>query len=100
VIGDLLGSDFEQTTDVLEDYAMSLRYNHRTKDYGARFTYEDYGEDFRSDLGFVPRVDFRMAVAGGWYTTGSCSGPTSASCGWCTSSASACSPARSCSTWT
>jgi hypothetical protein len=65
---DLVGTDFEQSAGELEDYALRLNYNHRTKDYGARLSYSDFGEDFRSDLGFVPRVDFRMAVVGGWYT--------------------------------
>ena len=57
-----------QPSGEFDDRALSFRYTHRKRDYGIHTSYEDFGKDFRSDLGFVPRVDFRMAVAGGWYT--------------------------------
>jgi hypothetical protein len=68
VLSRLDPDEFGHFADSVDDYAMRLNYSHRTKDYGARFTYMDFGEDFRSDLGFIPRVDYRMAIAGGWYT--------------------------------
>ena len=51
-----------------QDYAVSIGYNHRTRDYSLRASYDNVGEDFRADLGFMGRNDFERAVLGGRYT--------------------------------
>ncbi|NMP30014.1 carbohydrate binding family 9 domain-containing protein [Thalassotalea sp. M1531] len=59
--------DFE-VDDNQQDHAVSLRYDHNTRDYNLRASYRNVGEDFRSDLGFTSKVDYEQAVVGGRYT--------------------------------
>ena len=56
--------DFEQPTGTLEDQALRLRYEHNGRDWVLWSTYLDFGDDFRADLGFVPRVGFRSLESG------------------------------------
>jgi len=49
------------------DHAVSLRYVHNEEDYSFRVNYSDFGEDFRADLGFIGRVDYKQIVIGGDY---------------------------------
>lgn len=65
---DQIADDFDQFQGQAEDRAAFFSYRHRTRNYLARLSYVDYGEDFRADLGFIPRVDFRQLVVGGGYT--------------------------------
>ena len=39
--------------------ALHLSYLHQTKAWFFKTTYEDIGEDFRADSGFIPRADFK-----------------------------------------
>ncbi|MFQ5630619.1 MAG: DUF5916 domain-containing protein, partial [bacterium] len=39
--------------------ALSLQFNHQSREWGYSFSYEDLSPDFRADFGYVPRVDFR-----------------------------------------
>ena len=50
------------------DAAYSIGYLHRTRDYSLRASHVDFGEDFRADLGFMGRNNFRRSVVGGSYT--------------------------------
>ncbi len=43
----------------LEDHMALLRYGHQGRHWKGVVVYEDVGEDFRADLGFVPRVGYR-----------------------------------------
>lgn len=52
------------------DTAYSLSYRQGNRDYGVRGSYDNYGKDFRADLGFVGRTGYERAVVGGdynWY---------------------------------
>jgi len=50
------------------DDALSLNYNRNKKNYGLYAGYNDYGKDFRADLGFISRVNYKKLVLGGNYT--------------------------------
>jgi len=52
--------DEEQT-----DNAFSVNYNHNTRDYGLKASYNNIGEDFRADLGFQSRSNIERVVLGG-----------------------------------
>lgn len=43
-------------------YAGSVSWNHQKTRYDWRFLYNDYGDDFRADTGFVPQVGFRETL--------------------------------------
>jgi hypothetical protein len=52
------------------DHALSLGYSHSTRDYNIRAAYNNVGEDFRADLGFMSQVGYEKMVIGGsqtWY---------------------------------
>jgi hypothetical protein len=50
------------------DNAYTLNYRHNEEDYSFRASYNDFGKDFRADMGFVGRVDYNKIVIGGDYT--------------------------------
>ncbi|NVJ59626.1 MAG: carbohydrate binding family 9 domain-containing protein [Gammaproteobacteria bacterium] len=50
---------------VYSDDALTVNYRHRKRDYTIYIDYLDFGEDFRADLGFISRVNFRKLVVGG-----------------------------------
>lgn len=60
-------ADNELPTGTLEDSALRARYQHSRRNWNLRATYTDIGDDFRADLGFVPRVGYRQLIAGGGY---------------------------------
>ena len=47
------------------DEAVTLEYNHGVRGWWVNGRYEDFGDDYRSDLGFRPRVGYRSLWAGG-----------------------------------
>lgn len=49
------------------DHLYRIKYNHNSRNYYAFTQFESIGEDFRADLGFIERVDFKKFVAGGGY---------------------------------
>ena len=52
------------------DTALSLSYRHNEENYLIRASYNDFGKDFRADMGFVGQVDFKKLIIGGnyfWY---------------------------------
>ena len=62
--------EFDQPADELDGSAISLGYNHETRNWFAFARYDDFSDDFRADLGFVRKVDFKRYVLGGnriWY---------------------------------
>lgn len=73
----VLGSQTEYETAVATDNGQPLgsfdgraffvNYNHNKRNWSARGNYRDYDEDFRADLGFSSRVDFKMVILGGEY---------------------------------
>ena len=62
-----VAADFGQPDDDFSGRAFALEYGHRTRNWSAFAVYVDVGEDFRADLGFFPRVDYRTPAAGGEY---------------------------------
>jgi hypothetical protein len=65
---DATAAEFGQPTGELRDMSAEFLYLHdtRTWDYWAWF--RDLGDEFRADLGFLPRVDYRLAEAGAGYS--------------------------------
>ena len=56
-----------------DSHAATVTWDHQQRRYNLRLRYNDYGEDFRADDGFVPQVGFREGnVGAGWrlYPTG------------------------------
>ncbi len=47
----------------LSDSSHRIEYTHNDRRWDWRLGYTDMGEDFRADLGFVNRVDFKFVVA-------------------------------------
>ncbi|PCI77231.1 MAG: hydrolase [SAR86 cluster bacterium] len=47
----------------LSDSSQRLEYRHNDRRWDWRLGYTDMGDDFRADLGFVNRVDFKFVVA-------------------------------------
>ncbi len=54
-------------TGTMTDDAFTVRYRHSRRSWTARAAYEDIGDGFRADLGFMPRVGFRRVITGGGY---------------------------------
>ncbi len=52
-----------QTPRELDDHALFLTYNHNSRAWRLAAEFEDVGRDFRSDLGFMPQVDYRYGKA-------------------------------------
>ena len=58
------------TDRTISDTAYTLDYNYETRDWKASAQHRDFGENFRSDLGFIQRVDFKKTILGAertWY---------------------------------
>ena len=78
IISQLLGSstqypdqvveDFDQPSGRFDDRAFELLYLYETRSLSWWAEYTDVGTDFRADLGFMPRVDYRHGEAGVGYT--------------------------------
>jgi hypothetical protein len=62
-----LALDFDQPLGQFGDDAFSISYRHNPRNWNARVRYSDFGDGFRADSGFIRRVGFRQAVAGGGY---------------------------------
>jgi hypothetical protein len=58
-----IAEDYDQSTDRLSDYAMRIVYQHTSRNWMYFLLYRDVGKDFRADLGFVPRADYRQGEA-------------------------------------
>lgn len=63
-------SDFGQPAGSQDDEAFYLGYNYTSRDWYGYARYEDVGELFRADMGFMPQVDYTYKLAGierEWY---------------------------------
>ena len=49
----------------ISDHGVYFSYNRSKRNYWLNSSYNDFGKDFRSDLGFIPQVNYRKLVAGG-----------------------------------
>jgi hypothetical protein len=58
---------YQQSTDNLTGYAAYFSYLRQTRTYGWEVIYKDFSPDFRSDLGFIPQVNYRTGIIGGNY---------------------------------
>ena len=59
-----------QSASKITDHAIRSVFQHTSRNWTYYFLYRDIGKDFRADLGFVPRADFREKGAmleRGWY---------------------------------
>ncbi|QSX28759.1 carbohydrate binding family 9 domain-containing protein [Shewanella cyperi] len=61
--------------DSFGDRLFNIKYEHNDRNYYLFADYIDIGEDFRADLGFVDKVDFRKFTTGGNYVWYPESGP-------------------------
>jgi len=57
--------EFEVRDDAFGDTAILFNYQHSVRNWWTNVRYSDFGEGYRSDLGFRPRVDFRTWIVGG-----------------------------------
>ena len=60
-----IAADFEQPVGSFSDDALRLRYLHSAREWDWWGFYEDIGEGFRADMGFMPQIDVRE-VGGGF----------------------------------
>lgn len=63
-------AELGQPEGAFEGYAFDLMYSHSTRDWEQYVHYQNYSEDFRADLGFVPQVGFEFLDTGvlrRWY---------------------------------
>lgn len=58
---------YRQDTDNLTGYAAYFSYLRTTRTYEWKMIYKDFSPDFRSDLGFIPQVNYRTGIIGGNY---------------------------------
>lgn len=58
---------YKQNTDNLTGYAAYFSYFRQTRTYGWKVIYKDFSPDFRSDLGFIPQVNYRTGILEGNY---------------------------------
>jgi hypothetical protein len=60
----------DQSASAITGHGLRAVYQHTSRDWMYYFLYRDVAEDFRADLGFVPRADFRekgIALERAWY---------------------------------
>lgn len=55
----LIQINFDQKP-IINDQAYLLRYEHDDEDWHWGSFYKDYGNDFRADMGFITRVDYKQ----------------------------------------
>ncbi len=58
---------FEQPAEAFSGGAFKLMYHHSTRNLSLVARFEDIAADFRADLGFIPKVDFRHYQLGADY---------------------------------
>jgi hypothetical protein len=60
-------SELDATSEEVSGHGLAVEYVHTTRNWFAFAEYTDLGDDFRADLGFIPRVGYREANAGAGY---------------------------------
>ncbi|MFC1573141.1 DUF5916 domain-containing protein [Candidatus Eisenbacteria bacterium] len=61
---DQVAAEFNQPEGKLSDTFLAFEYDHESRTWGWWLDYDQVGEDFRADLGFIPRVGFRNVEGG------------------------------------
>jgi len=61
---DAMATELEQPEGSFGGHALGIHYNHDSTRWQAYASYDDFHEDFRADLGFLPQVDYRKAIVG------------------------------------
>lgn len=61
---DEIAEEFEQPFGGFGDHAVTMRYEHNSRNWRGYARYEDVGTDFRADMGFMPRVDYKLYLGG------------------------------------
>lgn len=64
---DFIATDFDQPTGAFDDSAFHVSYDRNVREYYLYADYNNIGEGFRSDLGFVPQVGYEKGLLGGGY---------------------------------
>ena len=64
---DQIAADFGQEKDEFSDTAARIFYSHDTRNFSIFSLYENIGNGFRADLGFMPQVGYRLIFAGSNY---------------------------------
>ena len=59
-----VANDFNQDKDSFGGHALSLEYDHDTRDNFWYASYRNISRDFRADLGFIPMVDYWLGAVG------------------------------------
>jgi hypothetical protein len=65
-----ISASAQQSTSEITGHALRAVYQHTSRDWMYYFLYRDVAADFRADLGFVPRADYRekgVALERAWY---------------------------------
>ncbi|MCP3961849.1 MAG: carbohydrate binding family 9 domain-containing protein [bacterium] len=57
-------ADFDQPAGAFDDDAFTLTFVHADRDWRGWFVYDDIGDGFRADMGFMPRVGFKHPRGG------------------------------------
>jgi len=60
-------SELDLTSEEISGHGFAIEYVHTTRDWFGFVEYSDLGDDFRADLGFIPRVGYRETAAGAGY---------------------------------
>jgi len=63
-----VASEFSQPMGMLNDRAFGAKYEHQTREFYFHVEYDQVGRDFRADLGFMPKVDYRELEGGMSYS--------------------------------
>jgi len=64
---DALQQDYDLAANQ-QDHAIDVYFSHSQKDFNYYTGYQDIGEDFRADLGFIGQVDYKRLSLGGGRT--------------------------------
>lgn len=65
---DDVAGEFDQPSGSFNDRLISFEYDHYSRTWSWWADYEDVGSKFRADLGYFPRVGYRNAEGGVFYT--------------------------------
>lgn len=67
---DAIAQSTGQPTEEISGHALRAVYQHTSRNWMTYVLYRDVGKDFRADLGFIPRTDFKeygAALERAWY---------------------------------
>ncbi|MCP3996187.1 MAG: hypothetical protein GY722_14170, partial [bacterium] len=56
--------DYDQPAGAFDDHALRLSYVHADREWRGWLVYEDIGDGFRADMGFIPRVGIKHPRGG------------------------------------